>query len=79
MSIECWTSSHAAWALGVAIPAIVIYGIALPLSVLRGMRQYFADGVQIDEDADGIRLYSFLMRNYREVSIGFELLSSALP
>ena len=64
MDIECWSSSHTAWTLAVAIPSILVYGVALPLSVFLGMRRYFADGIQLDEDEDGIRLYAPLMRNF---------------
>jgi len=36
-SIECWTNTHVLWVIGVALPSILIWGIATPLIILRAM------------------------------------------
>ena len=38
-SIQCWTSSHNAWAFGVALPAFLIWGLLMPLGLFYQVRK----------------------------------------
>ena len=67
MSIEWFSSTHLAWAFGYALPMLVLYSVVIPLGALYHMFRFFGDGIQEDEDEEGLRLWGQLINMYREV------------
>jgi len=37
--VECWTGTHLAWGLGVALPALIIWAFVLPYFLYRSIKK----------------------------------------
>ena len=61
LSLKCWSSSHLAWALGGALPGILIWGIGIPLFALLILYRF---RFNLTEDNVKER-YGFLYNGYK--------------
>ena len=76
--IECGSPTHIMWVLFVALPAILVYGIVMPVGVLLGMRaSWVLESDHWEETTNKhwkhfnepeLRMYGSLMKDYLSLS-----------
>lgn len=75
MDVYCWSGGHVTWSLLVALPSIVIYTVIFPGLALKHMRGYFADGVQVEEDEEALRLWGPMINMYSDEHYWWSLMT----
>mmetsp|Transcript_5274 Transcript_5274/g.4472 ORF Transcript_5274/g.4472 Transcript_5274/m.4472 type:complete len:158 (-) Transcript_5274:430-903(-) len=62
LNVECWEGDHFKWALGLALPSIILWGMILPLSLLFYLRK---KKNQLDESYIKEK-YCFIYAGYKQ-------------